>query len=133
MPKPENCRFTKTHEWVCLEGGVAVVGVTDHAQHEITDIVFVEPPKAGRQLKTAEACCVVESVKAAFDIYAPIAGEVTAANEEVSKDPALVNRSPQEEGWLFKLKPAIPGEINKLRDWSAYQEFLKTAEAHAGH
>ena len=133
MPKPENCRFTKTHEWACLEGGTVVVGVTDHAQHEITDIVFVEPPKAGRQLKAAEACCVVESVKAAFDIYAPISGEVTAANDAVTKDSAVVNRSPMEQGWLFKMKPTLAGEINKLMDWSAYQEFLKTAEAHASH
>ena len=133
MPKPENCRFTKTHEWVCLEGGVAVVGVSDHAQHEITDIVFVEPPKPGRQVKAGESCCVLESVKAAFDIYAPIAGEVTAANDAVTKDPAAVNRSPQEEGWLFKLKPANTGEINKLMDWTAYQDFIKTAEAHASH
>ena len=133
MPKPENCRFTKTHEWVCIEGGAAVVGVTDHAQHEITDIVFVEPPKPGRQVKAGESCCVVESVKAAFDIYAPIAGEVTALNEVVTKDPAVVNRSPMEQGWLFKMKPANPGEANKLMDWGAYQEFLKTAEAHAGH
>ena len=133
MPKPENCRFTKTHEWASLEGGVVTVGVSDHAQKEITDIVFVEPPKPGRQLKTGESCCVVESVKAAFDIYAPISGEVTAANAALSQDPAVVNRSPQEDGWLFKLKPALAGEINKLMDWKSYQEFLKTAEAHAGH
>jgi len=133
MPKPENCRFTKTHEWVSLEAGTAVVGVTDHAQREITDIVFVEPPKPGRQVKAGEACCVVESVKAAFDIYAPIAGEVMAANEALAKDAAVVNRSPQDEGWLFKLKPANPGEVNKLMDWDAYQAFLQTADAHAGH
>jgi len=133
MPKPENCRFTKTHEWVCLEGAIAVVGLTDHAQREITDIVFVEPPKLGRQVKAGEACCVIESVKAAFDVYAPVCGEVTAVNDAAAKDPAVVNRSPHEDGWLFKLKPAIPGELNRLMDWGAYQEFLKTAEAHAGH
>ena len=133
MPKPENCRFTKTHEWACLEGGTVTVGVTDHAQHEITDIVFVEPPKAGRQVKAGEACCVVESVKAAFDIYAPVDGEVTEANAEGAKDPALVNRAAHGEGWLFKLKPVNPAQINKLMDWTAYQAFLQTAEAHAGH
>jgi glycine cleavage system H protein len=133
MPKPENCRFTKTHEWVCIEAGTAVVGVSDHAQHEITDIVFVEPPKPGRQVKAGESCCVVESVKAAFDIYAPVSGEVCAVNETLAKDPAVVNRSPQEDGWLFKLKPSAPGEMGKLMDWTAYQAFLKTAEAHAGH
>jgi len=116
-----------------MEGGTAVVGLTDHAQHEITDIVFIEPPKAGRKVKAAEACCVVESVKAAFDIYAPISGEVSAANDAVTKDPALVNRDPQEAGWIFKLKPADPAEMGKLMDWGAYQSFLQTAEAHAGH
>ena len=133
MPKPENCRFTKTHEWVSLEGGAVVVGVSDHAQKEMTDIVFVEPPKAGRQLKAGEACCVVESVKAAFDIYAPVDGETIEANAAVAKDPALVNRAPHGEGWLFKMKPVNPAQINTLMDWPAYQAFLQTAEAHAGH
>ena len=133
MPKPENCRFTKSHEWICPEGAAAVVGVTDHAQREITDIVFAEPPKPGRALKAGESCGVVESVKAAFDVYSPIAGEVTAVNEALAQDPAAANRSPHEEGWLFKLKPANPGEINNLMDWTAYQAFLNTAEAHAGH
>ncbi|MDD5658125.1 MAG: glycine cleavage system protein GcvH [Elusimicrobia bacterium] len=133
MAKPENCRFTKTHEWICMEGGAAVVGVSDHAQKEITDIVFVEPPKPGRKVAAAEACCVVESVKAAFDIYAPVAGEVTEANAAVAKDPALVNRAPHEAGWLFKMKPVNSAEINKLMDWKAYEAFLQTAEAHAGH
>ena len=131
MPKPEDCRFTKTHEWACHEGGTVTVGVTDHAQHEITDIVFVEPPKPGRQVKAGEACCVVESVKAAFDIYAPLSGEVVAVNEALVKDPACVNRSPHGEGWLFKIRPASPGEADKLMDWSRYQEFLKTADV--GH
>ncbi len=133
MPKPENCRFAKTHEWVCLEGGVAVVGLSDHAQKEITDIVFAEPPKPGRTVNVGEACGVVESVKAAFDVYSPITGEVTAGNPVLAQDPAVVNRSPHDEGWFFKLKPSNPGEINKLMDWAAYQAFLKTAEAHAGH
>lgn len=131
MAKPQDCRFMKSHEWMALEGGTAVVGVSDHAQHEITDVVFVEPPKKGRQVKQGEAVAVVESVKAAFDIYAPVSGEVVASNEAVVKDPALVNRDPHGEGWLFKLKPSNPAEAQSLMDWAKYQEFVKTANA--GH
>jgi glycine cleavage system H protein len=132
MPKPENCRFMKSHEWVAVEGGSATVGVSDHAQHEISDVVFVELPKAGRQVKQGEPVAVIESVKAAFDIYAPLSGEIVAVNEAVTKDPALVNRSAQEEGWLFKLKPAKPAEADGLMDWAKYQDFVKSA-ASSGH
>lgn len=131
MAKPSDCRFMKSHEWVALEGGTAIVGVSDHAQHEITDVVFVEPPKVGRKVKQGEAVAVVESVKAAFDIYAPVSGEVAAVNEAVVKDPALVNRDPHGEGWLFKIKPSNPAEAQSLMDWAGYQEFVKTANA--GH
>jgi glycine cleavage system H protein len=129
MMKPENCRYMKTHEWVAVEGGTATVGISDHAQHEITDVVFFEPPKVGRQLKKGEPCAVIESVKAAFDIYAPLSGEVIAVNESVGKDPALVNRSPHEEGWLFKLKPSAPDEASALMDHAQYQQFIKTTAA----
>ena len=127
MPKPENCRFAKTHEWVCLEGGLAVVGLSDHAQKEITDIVFVEPPKPGRAVNAGEACGVVESVKAAFDVYSPVAGEISAANQALAKDPAVVNRSPHEEGWLFKLKPANPGELKLPFDFLASTVIKRTS------
>ena len=127
MPKPEQCRYMKSHEWVSLEGDQAVVGISDHAQAEITDVVFVDLPKAGRKVKQGEAVCVVESVKAAFDIYAPVSGEIAAADEAVSKDPALVNRSAQDEGWLFKIKGAKAEEAKTLMDFKAYQEFIKTA------
>lgn len=130
MPKPEKCRYMKSHEWVVIEGAEAVVGISDHAQNEITDVVFVELPKAGRQIKKGEACAVVESVKAAFDIYAPLSGQVTAVNEAVAKDPAIVNRSAQDEGWLYKLKPSNPGELDSLMDYKQYQEFIKSAAAH---
>ena len=133
MSKPENCRFMKSHEWVAVEGGTATIGISDHAQHEITDVVFVDLPKVGRKAKQGEACCVIESVKAAFDIYAPITGEVVALNEAVVKDPALVNREPHSGGWLFKLKPAKQGEEAALMDWKKYQEFIKSPAAHAGH
>jgi glycine cleavage system H protein len=125
MPNPESCRFAKTHEWVFLDAGVAVVGVSDHAQHEITDVVFIELPKKGRQVKSAEAVAVVESVKAAFDIYAPVSGEVIETNETVVKDPALVNSSPQDKGWLFKLKAAEPKELDALMTYAQYQDFIK--------
>lgn len=133
MTKPEKCRFMKSHEWVAVEGGTATVGISDHAQHEITDVVFVDLPKVGRQIKQGENICVIESVKAAFDIYAPVSGEVAAVNDAVSKDPALVNREPHDGGWLFKLKPSKPGEESSLMDWKQYQEFIKSPAANAGH
>ena len=125
MPKPEECRYTKTHEWVHLNEGVVRVGITDHAQKEITDVVFVELPKVGRQVKGAESVAIVESVKAAFDIYAPVAGEISTANEAVGGDPASVNRSPYGEGWLFEIKAAEPKEVEGLMTDGEYQEFLK--------
>ncbi len=127
MAKPESCRYQKSHEWVSLDGGTAVVGLSDHAQKEITDVVFVELPQVGRALKAGDPCGVVESVKAAFDIYAPVSGEVAEVNEKVAADPSLVNRSPHEEGWLFKLKGVSADEVAKLMDFAQYQEFLKTA------
>lgn len=132
MPKPEASRYMKSHEWAALEGATAVVGVSDHAQKEITDVVFVELPKPGRKVKQGEAVAVVESVKAAFDIYAPYSGEIAAVNDAVAKDPALVNRAPHEEGWLFKIKVSDPNESSALMDHKQYQEFLK-APAHGGH
>lgn len=130
MPKPEACRYMKSHEWVYLSDGVAEVGVSDHAQHEITDVVFVETPQIGRVVSSGEACAVIESVKAAFDIYAPLAGEIAAVNAALGKDPALVNRSPQEDGWLFKIKPSRPQEASSLMDYKQYQEYIKTPAAH---
>ncbi len=133
MSKPETCRYAKTHEWTHLSGGTAVVGISDHAQKEITDVVFVEMPKVGRRVKQGEACGTIESVKAAFDIYAPLSGEVAAVNESVVKDPGLVNRQPHDDGWLFKLKPASPAEADKLMDFKQYQEFVKSPAAHGSH
>jgi glycine cleavage system H protein len=109
------------------------VGISDHAQREITDVVYVELPKVGRKVSQGEAMSVVESVKAAFDIYAPISGEVVAVNEAVSKDPALVNRSPYEQGWLFQIRPSRPEEVLSLMDYAHYQEFIKTVAAHGPH
>ena len=133
MADPASCRYMKSHEWVSLnQEGTGLVGISDHAQHEITDVVFVELPKVGRKVKQGEACSVIESVKAAFDIYAPLSGEISAVNENVVKDPALVNRAPHEEGWLFQIKPSKSDEASTLMDHKQYQEFVKSA-ANAGH
>ena len=111
---PSDLKYTKSHEWVRTAGGVAVVGITDHAQHELTDVVFVELPAVGRQLKAGEACAVVESVKTASDIYAPVSGQVLEVNAAVVDEPALVNTAPHEGGWFFKIKLSAPAELNSL-------------------
>lgn len=118
---PDNLRYAKSHEWVRLEGDVAVIGITDHAQHELTDIVFAEVPAVGRTVKTGEACAVVESVKTASDIYAPIGGEVIAANADLAANPALVNSDAFGAGWFFKLKPANVAELEALLTPAAYR------------
>jgi glycine cleavage system H protein len=127
MRDPEKCRYTKSHEWVFVEGVDAVVGVSDHAQHEISDVVFVDLPKAGRAVAQGEATAVVESVKAAFDIYAPAAGTVSAVNPGLAADPALVNREPHGEGWLFKLSGVDQKQVEGLMTLAQYQDFLKTS------
>lgn len=124
---PNDLRYTKTHEWISSDG---TVGVTDHAQKEITDVVFVELPLAGREVKAEEPAAVVESVKAAFDIYAPVSGTIESVNSAVSNDPGIVNKSPYGDGWLFKLKIASAQERDGLMTLAQYEEFLKTAPAH---
>ena len=111
---PAELKFAKSHEWLRIDGDTATVGITDHAQHELTDVVFVELPEAGRKLKAGEACAVVESVKTASDIYSPVTGEVTEVNKKVVESPALVNSEPYGEGWFFKVKLANAGEVNSL-------------------
>ena len=118
-------KFTKTHEWLRLEGEEGVVGITQHAQEEISDVVFVELPKAGRVCAQGEEIAVVESVKAAFSIYAPISGTMTEANEPLAKDPGRINRSPYEEGWIFKFRPKNPAEAENLMDYGRYDEWVK--------
>ncbi|TBR25060.1 glycine cleavage system protein GcvH [bacterium] len=127
MPQPEKCRYTKSHEWIVVEGGEALVGISDHAQHEISDVVFVDLPKAGRAVTQGEGAAVVESVKAAFDIYAPAAGTVSAVNPALAGDPALLNRDPHGEGWLFKLTGVDLKQVDALMTLAQYQDFLKTA------
>lgn len=105
MNTPADLLYAKTHEWLRLEKEQATVGITDHAQSALSDVVFVELPKLGRQVKAGEVIATVESVKAASDIYAPIAGEVISANETLSSDPGLINREPYGQGWLFQIRP----------------------------
>ncbi len=111
---PADLKYAKSHEWVRVTGNEAVVGITDHAQHELTDVVFVELPEVGRKLKAGESCAVVESVKTASDIYSPVTGEVTEANKAVADNPALVNSDPYSKGWFFKLKLSNPSEVAAL-------------------
>ncbi|MCQ2410528.1 MAG: glycine cleavage system protein GcvH [Elusimicrobiaceae bacterium] len=125
MYNEENCRFLKTHEWACKEGDVAVVGISNHAQEEISDIVFVDLPKVGRVVKVGENCCVIESVKSASEIYAPVSGEIVAVNDALNADPALVNREPHAGGWLFKIKMANPAEYDALLDVAAYKATIQ--------
>jgi glycine cleavage system H protein len=124
--KQEELKYTKTHEWIYIQGDTAIVGVSDHAQHEMGDIVFVDLPKIGNKVEKGKQACVVESVKSAFDIYAPVSGEISEVNTKLSDNPALVNQSPIEEGWLFKMKVSKP-DLSDLMDFKLYQEFLKTA------
>jgi len=117
---PADLKYAKSHEWVRLEGGNATIGITDHAQHELTDVVFVELPTLGRKVAAGEACAVVESVKTASDIYSPLSGEVVAINPELAKRPELVNREPYQGGWFFKLKLTQPSEAERLLSAESY-------------
>jgi glycine cleavage system H protein len=120
---PADLKYTKSHEWVRVspDGSVGTVGITDHAQHELTDIVFVELPDPGRQVKAGDACAVVESVKTASDIYSPVSGEILEINRAVADNPALVNQEPHAGGWFFKIKLSSPTELNALLSPEKYQ------------
>src|SRR2546421_6977128 len=117
---PSDLKYAKSLEWVRVAGEMATIGITDHAQHELTDVVFVEVPQVGRKIKAGEACAVVESVKTASDVYSPVSGEVIEANPELSQHPELVNKEPYGKGWFFKIKLANLSETNALLDATAY-------------
>lgn len=118
---PANLRYTKSHEWVeRLEDGTCRVGITDHAQDLLGDMVYVEVPDIGRNVKAAEECAVVESVKAASDVYSPLSGEIVEVNEALNDNPDTVNKDPYGRGWLFRLKPQNMGELDTLLDAEAY-------------
>ena len=118
---PSDLKYAKSHEWVRVTGNVATVGITDHAQHELTDVVFVELPEVGRKIKAGDACAVVESVKTANDIYSPVSGEIAEVNTAVVADPALVNSDPFTDGWFYKIKLSNPAELNALLSPEQYQ------------
>ncbi len=119
---PSDLKYTKSHEWVRVSGDIATIGITDHAQHELTDIVFVELPDVGRKVRAGEACAVVESVKTASDIYSPVSGEIIEANKSVVDNPALVNKEPDTGGWFFKIKLSKPGELDSLLSPETYEK-----------
>lgn len=120
--------YSKAHEWVLVEGDVATVGISDHAQEQLGDIVYVELPEVGRALAKGEEAATIESVKAASEIYAPLSGEVTEVNEALGDDPAKVNGDAEGEGWFFKLKISDPGELDGMMDTAAYQSFLESLD-----
>ena len=118
---PEQLKYAKTHEWVRVEGDTAWVGITDHAQAELTELVFVELPEVGRTVSAGQPCAVVESVKTASDIYAPLSGEVIEVNQALTDDPGKVNADAFGEGWFFKLRMSAPPELDSLMDAASYQ------------
>ena len=122
MTAPQDRKYTKTHEWVLLDGDTAVLGITDVAQNELGDITYLELPETGDAMTSGEPFGVVESVKAASDVYSPIDGEVVERNEEAIEAPELINQSPYEKAWLVKVKLSDPGELDALLDANAYAE-----------
>jgi glycine cleavage system H protein len=124
MSLPDNLRFTRTHEWVRVEGDAVVVGITDFAQHQLSDLTYAELPPPGKAVAAGQEIAVVESVKAASDIYAPVAGTVLAVNEKLVDHPELINSDPYGAGWIFKLTPADPGAVNSLLAAADYQALL---------
>lgn len=124
MNIPADLRYNTSHEWIRLDGDIATVGITDHAQAELTDVVFVEPPAMGRTVDVGDPTAVVESVKAASDIYAPCSGEIVETNPVVEGDPSLINTDPYGQGWIFKLKVANPADVEKLLDAAGYGDLI---------
>lgn len=120
-----NLRYTEEHEWIRLEGDTAVVGISQYAQEQLGDVVYVELPEVGRKVEKGKEMAVVESVKAASEVYAPVSGEVVAANAALTAEPAKVNADPMGEGWFVKLKIANKGELDKLMDEGAYKKFVE--------
>ncbi len=119
-------RYTKDHEYIRIEGAEGVVGISEHAQGQLGDVVFAEPPPVGKMVKAGDPAAVVESVKAASDVFAPASGEVIAVNSEVEGTPGLINEDALGRGWLFRIRLADPGELDALMDEAAYSEYLKS-------
>ncbi len=125
---PQDCRYTRTHEWVKIEGDTATVGITDHAQDALGDITFVELPAVGSSLSTGKECGVIESVKAASDLYAPVSGTVAAVNEGLSTAPEKINQEPHGSGWLYRASGVDAAELAELMDAAAYESFLESEQ-----
>ena len=125
-------RYAKSHEWIRLDGKTGTVGISDHAQKEVTDVVYVEMAKVGKTVKAGDEATTLESVKAAFSIYAPVSGTITKANNALEGDPGLINKSPFDDGWIFALDVSNPAELDALMTEDEYQKFLTSGEA-AGH
>jgi glycine cleavage system H protein len=121
MNVPDDLMFAKTHEWIRVTDDIGTVGITDHAQTELTEIVFVEPPKVGMKFSAKDSAAVVESVKAASDIYTPVAGEILESNSALSENPSLLNTDPYGAGWIFRIKIADRSELDSLQDAAAYR------------
>jgi glycine cleavage system H protein len=124
MNVPDDLKYADSHEWIRVSDGIATVGITDHAQAELTDIVFAEPPKEGAEVVAKCAAAVVESVKAASDIYSPVTGQVVETNSALADQPALLNTDPYGAGWIFKVRLSDPSEVNALKDATAYREMI---------
>lgn len=124
MNLPDNLKYADSHEWLLLEGDIATIGISDHAQSELSDVVFVELPKPGRTVSAKEPVAVVESVKAASDIYSPVSGEVIETNPALTADPALVNTDPYGKAWMFKIRLSAPAEAAALKDAKAYASHI---------
>jgi len=124
MNIPDQLKYAESHEWTALADDLATIGISDHAQTELTDIVYVELPETGRLVSAGDPVAVVESVKAASDIYAPISGEIVEVNDAVQNDPALVNTDPYGEGWLFKIKAEDASQLDALMDAAAYETHI---------
>jgi glycine cleavage system H protein len=126
---PEELKYTKSHEWVRVENdGTVTVGITDHAQDLLGDMVYVELPEPGRKLKAGQECAVVESVKAASDVYSPVSGEVVAVNEAIADGPERVNKAPYGEGWMMRIRPADAAEVDRLLDADDYRAEIENEE-----
>lgn len=124
MSTPTDLKYAESHEWIRVEGTTGTVGITDHAQNELSDVVFVELPKVGKQLAAKDTSAVVESVKAASDIYSPVSGEVIEVNTRLESEPALINHSPYTEGWIYKIKLTDASQLSALKDAAGYEALL---------
>jgi len=128
---PSDYRYTKDHEWIKVSGDTGTIGITDYAQHELGDVVFVEVPAVGKQITAGKVFGTIESVKAVSEIFAPVSGEVTETNTELTNKPEIVNSDPHGAGWLIKAKLSNPSEVSGLMDAAAYQAFISEKEASA--